>query len=461
MIRERIYKYLKESGAGKTSDQILSTVLKIRSPNSASADSVLQSIIGNDPRFRFAGGFWIARETATDAGRQQDLAGVALFILKPALAAHPLSMRVGLHLREAQESQEFDLTGPLARLDVDSLQRWRMRAETSGLLLWSSDTLRSWNRLLQSCRFERHEGNALFLKTLAARALPLGSGRINPEALASHLAIPFPETERPAEMAQLLSACFDSVIEMVPMQHRLSSASLARWIDERRPAVDFSRMSFGRDHLRKLPEGPGVYVMRNRAADIIYVGKAGNLKRRVSSYFTSRALKDSKGSRLLEQIYSLETITTASELDALLLETRLIRDFRPSVNLQVEVHEQPARYGKGGNLVILAPQSDGEKVHVYFLREGVFVDQQEAQAGRSAAASLRTRLKAVYFPAMQRAGKCRESWEMEIVSRWLSRNRNRINYIDMDDVADIANAIRLLNSYLHDPDRLSKKVLYR
>lgn len=90
-----------------------------------------------------------------------------------------------------------------------------------------------------------------------------------------------------------------------------------------------------RPKLRDLPHKPGVYLMRDRFNRIIYVGKARDLKRRVSQYFTpSRKMTaDLKTRALLEAIWDLEWHTVASEPEALLLEGRLIKDYRPRYNV--------------------------------------------------------------------------------------------------------------------------------
>lgn len=87
--------------------------------------------------------------------------------------------------------------------------------------------------------------------------------------------------------------------------------------------------------LRELPHKPGVYVMRDRFNRVIYVGKAKDLKRRVSQYFTPsrRMTADPKTRALLEAIWDLEWHTVRTEPEALLMEGKLIKDFRPRYNI--------------------------------------------------------------------------------------------------------------------------------
>ena len=88
--------------------------------------------------------------------------------------------------------------------------------------------------------------------------------------------------------------------------------------------------------VRALPEGPGVYLMKDRLGRIIYVGKAKSLKKRVSSYFQPgrhRALRAQPKIRtLIELITDFDILEVRSEPEALLLEGKLIKQWRPKYN---------------------------------------------------------------------------------------------------------------------------------
>lgn len=84
--------------------------------------------------------------------------------------------------------------------------------------------------------------------------------------------------------------------------------------------------------LASLPETPGVYQYYNKKGDLLYIGKAKNLKRRVNSYFNKQ--HDSKRLRVLvSNIDNIETINVNSEYDALLLENNLIKEHQPRYNI--------------------------------------------------------------------------------------------------------------------------------
>lgn len=83
--------------------------------------------------------------------------------------------------------------------------------------------------------------------------------------------------------------------------------------------------------LKLLPDLPGCYIMRNKNQEIIYIGKAKNLKNRVRSYFKSS--HTGKTARLVDEITDFETIVTGSDKEALLLEVTLIQKHKPHYNI--------------------------------------------------------------------------------------------------------------------------------
>src|SRR4051812_32809080 len=86
--------------------------------------------------------------------------------------------------------------------------------------------------------------------------------------------------------------------------------------------------------LPKLPHSPGVYLMRDSAGQIIYIGKARDLKKRVASYFmeSRAATLETKIQALLSTVRHVDYFATASEREALLLEQRLISEHQPVFN---------------------------------------------------------------------------------------------------------------------------------
>ncbi len=106
------------------------------------------------------------------------------------------------------------------------------------------------------------------------------------------------------------SAMFDEAIA-----HQLKSQSLP-------PNLDL-------DELNKVENIPGVYIFKDEANQPIYIGKSISLKKRIMSHFSDTSAKETK---ISQHVHSIETIPTGSELGALILESKLIKDMKPLYN---------------------------------------------------------------------------------------------------------------------------------
>ena len=99
-------------------------------------------------------------------------------------------------------------------------------------------------------------------------------------------------------------------------------------------SADVSSQFDHKHFLSHLSSRPGVYRMLNEAGEVIYVGKARNLKNRVGSYFRASGLT-SKTLAMVNKIRNIEITVTNSETEALLLEQTLIKSHRPPYNIQL------------------------------------------------------------------------------------------------------------------------------
>ena len=87
------------------------------------------------------------------------------------------------------------------------------------------------------------------------------------------------------------------------------------------------------EELKKLPKTPGVYMHKDSLGEVIYVGKAINLRNRVSSYFRKTSQTDPKVRAMVSNIAEFEYISCATEMEALLLECNLIKKYMPRYNI--------------------------------------------------------------------------------------------------------------------------------
>lgn len=93
------------------------------------------------------------------------------------------------------------------------------------------------------------------------------------------------------------------------------------------------RLPFLREKTSKLPALPGIYLMKDKSDDVIYVGKAKELINRVSSYFRGFEQQTEKVFRMVEHVHDFDYIVTASEFEALVLEASMIKLHNPKYNI--------------------------------------------------------------------------------------------------------------------------------
>jgi excinuclease ABC subunit C len=126
----------------------------------------------------------------------------------------------------------------------------------------------------------------------------------------------------------------------------------------------------------KFPDTPGVYLFQDQTGRVLYVGKAKNLKARASSYFLKAAAQDLRTSRLVQEVYDIDFMEAESEVDALLMEARLIKDIQPKYNkelrddksfpyLQITTHEDFPRVE-----ITREPRTSGVKLYGPFTSAG-------------------------------------------------------------------------------------------
>lgn len=90
---------------------------------------------------------------------------------------------------------------------------------------------------------------------------------------------------------------------------------------------------------KKAPQVPGVYFFRDRNGGVLYLGKAANLKNRLGSYF-NKSPKDQRISKMLETAKKIDWQETDSEIEALILESQLIKKYRPPFNIMLRDDKQ-------------------------------------------------------------------------------------------------------------------------
>src|SRR5947207_9728828 len=90
------------------------------------------------------------------------------------------------------------------------------------------------------------------------------------------------------------------------------------------------------EKVKQFPAAPGVYLMKDSQGRVVYVGKAKNLRNRAGHYFSQAAAEDRRTADLVKIIADIDFIATDSDVDALLMEARLVKDIQPRFNVDLK-----------------------------------------------------------------------------------------------------------------------------
>ncbi|MBU0718406.1 MAG: UvrB/UvrC motif-containing protein, partial [Planctomycetes bacterium] len=152
--------------------------------------------------------------------------------------------------------------------------------------------------------------------------------------------------------------------------------------------MDDERLQSVRQHIGTFPKMPGVYLMKDREGRVLYIGKAKDLRSRVSSYFQPAAdLLNTRGPdicRMVEKVVDIDFLECDSEVDALLKESRLIKDIQPPHNVQLKdgktfpYIEITTRDDFPGVYVTRTPRPKGSKLYGPFLSPATIRDAVNA-----------------------------------------------------------------------------------
>jgi hypothetical protein len=476
--QDRIYKFLLERGAqGASAAELAAAFLSAGSVQEPIARRVVDPLLSGDRRFaRDEEGRWHAVPLASAPG--QEVYTIAEFRFAPGTGGDGVPVECGVVRVERGRPGEARVTpinagrslAPGAQLPALS----RSELSKAPALVRVLEHLCSYARGTTLASYERTPLHARACREPSERqARPGGLGRQGEEIpylstqqlarrmeliprdatlpqCAEALGVPCPEAPGAGDLARASAEILVLLLGKLQEMGISGSASMEEFLKPPYIEVDFSRYDFDWGFLETLPEEPGVYVMRDANGIPIYVGKALNLRQRVTSYFRRTVCLDERIERIRERVFGLAIERVGSELEALLLEHRYIRDLAPELNIAAEVHERPGTYRRDKNILLILPSRAGGHVELLMVANGerlvrLRVPQTDPEAARAA-------IEETYFSRAALPPAEADAEQLELVWSWLDRNRDRVNSIDVDAAGGLENLMRLLADYLSDSD---------
>ncbi len=444
-VKDRIYAFLEQRDTGVHAEVLASEALGLHGARGPIADKVVRAAIDDDSRFACdRGGLWYLRPP----GQGKTLQEVSFFCLGVVASAdaevyelagrkvqmggrETLFPTVRVRMDEREESLDSYAEGMRDAIPV-GFQWSRMR--------------RDLNRLSRLVMGRGIVDSGICLFRLGRHFCP--DVRLHSvEDLASAMGLSF-VSDRGAEGEASLQA--DILLDLLERceeedLNTIEAVTTALYPDP--VPIHFDAYAFDEVFLSALPELPGVYIMRDREGGVIYVGKAVNLRRRVGSYFARRSERPKKTQQILDRIWSMEVETVGSELEALLLEAKLIALCQPEFNTQLDVHNRDAELGTLKNVVLILPSAELECVELFCVVNDTSFVQMRARKDLCDWEAAEQALYEFYF-----LGESESDLEtgapFEILKSWMVAKRDAINWVDMDRSGSPDDAMRIVGEYV-------------
>lgn len=463
-MKDKLYKYLKSKGGTASSVAIVGQLLNIRGARRNVAESIIQGWVKDDDLFMSDGlGNWfINPEKAAEGRPLKDVVFNLVEIWGDAKTPERSSrLQIGLcriqnqQILEMQIVQSYRGERPPSTTDLETYEPlpgamadFIPKLDAGVLTGFDLPPVRKFINAAASLYLGiQMEIWALSLKELSRRLFP-GHKIQAPADLAKELQLGFLDTDDLNLYLDQMAQLFFAILEKLQQSGISDLEGLLAFQLPKRKQVDFTQLSFDKEFLAQLPEAPGVYIMKNREGQVVYVGKARNLRTRVGSYFYAQEVLDDKLAEIWDQIYDLKITRLGSELEACLQEQKLIGKYKPAINVQMQLQmqtESGARVPE--NIIIILPAKKASMLNLFCVNERGKSAILLVSRRRAISKTAQKRLQTLFFSARSHKPTKREKTQTEIIMRWFRPNRDRVNWLDLHQTAGPEDCIRLLEQY--------------
>lgn len=449
---EKIVKFLQQKGAPASSTELVEKVLMIRDIQPSVAEKLVDSIVRDGEKVYYnKDGLWDVHSTA-----ETDHSNIVSFILISTLPERVnfWTEWQSIGLMRIQNGQEIDRLvlerkiEPTLNGHADFIPPLEKAGQfiRNDMLIFDGfgNQMSMFSRAMFDIIGFNIENPKFSLRLLAKRLFP--DEKIGTSARLSGL-LQLRALEN-ATLALRLDSLLEQFQALMHLLQERGISQLADFYEGEKQHPDYSKYHFDQEFIENLPFSPGCYIMRNEKDDVIYVGKAKNLNQRVRSYFSETAELDDKLTQIRRQIHTLEIQQTGSELEALLLEQKLIRQFQPPINSLFEIHHRQYRQKSRYSQILLLPSVQGEFVKLYFLNPYLGLREHNLAKNFANAEEIKNAIAKFFFQpsGFDPAGNVQE--DMELAMSWLSLNEDYVTNIDMRRVSTADETMRILKDHL-------------
>lgn len=481
MMKDKIYNYLANIKSPVPTTEILQQFFKIYAVSPEQGGKIVSALLKNDDRFiRDKNDNWTLKSYESHA----------LKVLKCSFAEWesirigkrkeaPLFLAISQHYEKSSRQRDIyimDIT-PEARRLAEKYRDELIEPETE-LKSFSQHAATIYQTLNQTVLVHLRpyriqsaldylirlstgkdlKWDAISLSRLARKLYPEIKIR-SIEDVAMFLKIDFTEPLNLINRLELSKNIFSLIIEEISETGINTLDQLNKFLEAGEKLIDFDKFNFDEQFIQNLPEHPGVYLMKDKTGDIFYVGKARNLKTRVTSYFVERSQVEEKIRAIHERLYDIEIEGAPNELDALLKEFDYIRRYNPAINTHIRIHGTDVTEFRTRQLILLLPSQIVDEITIYLLNGMTRAGSVTIRPPEINWAHLRSEVDKIFY-ADHTSDSSLAPERIEIIWRWLSRNRESVNYIEMDKIRDPDDCVRAMKQTLADDELRLQKIFY-
>ena len=473
-MKDKIFKYLQNSDKPVSTEDLVETFFQNKSGNSVVFKKIMSDMLASDPRF-IADGHSCWR-IVPQHERLLDSARFLVMDLEYLALSHRVRIPLIIGLLEWSGGKTAQpMCFRLAHPEFDDPDVRSAAAE----IVEKNGTVESFDRNLKRIAgmiqkavvipvsgapaitrmITAEFGDEIVYDTLSLSQFTLDDKKRTIGQLSNYFGMIYRTPEHLIARLELSAEILTHAVEVLAECGVTTLDALQKLRESGDQTKDFSHYLFDRQFIDQIPEAPGVYLMRDKQGSVFYVGKSRNLNARVRSYFMRISEDDLKLKKIHLMLHDLSFELTGSELDALLLEHRYIREYRPVVNTQIEIHAAERPKPNNSRLILFVPAVFEDAVTLFLVDGDRRASRIEIDLSDPTVALPERALRDMFFEAAASAGDF-SSEEMEIISRWMERNRERVNCIDVDETAGFSDCITRIKAYLGDEELMSRKMTF-
>jgi hypothetical protein len=225
--------------------------------------------------------------------------------------------------------------------------------------------------------------------------------------------------------SEIVMELFESLVEKgTETRNALEELMLKQSVDH------FKGKEFSLSTLQELPQISGVYGFKDKNDSFIYIGKAKNLRRRLTSYFRETEESPEKIDSIRKDAHKVVTYPCGSELEAIIYEYRLIRKHKPILNSQIEINERSGVFKPLPDSIILLPHAQPGKCVLFFMRQNQKIIMKQIEFVSFDKSSLLSEIDTFFYNGTLPAEPT-DFPEIELATRWVKNNKDSINLIEV------------------------------